>query len=313
MSRVLITGAAGFIGSHTVEAAVRAGHEVTAVDSFSDYYDPNVKRRNAELVAQRAGVSILERDLLSSDLEGLVSKVDVVVHLAGQPGVRSSWSKFDGYLLQNAALTNAILETCHRVGVERVVYASSSSIYGNADVYPVSESAPTAPSSPYGVTKLAGELLCRAYAENFGLSTVSLRYFTVYGPRQRPDMAIQRLIRAAIDGTAFTLHGDGRQIRDFTYVADVVAVNLAAMSTDVVPGTVLNISGGSATDMLAVIEQVQETSGLLVNVIRGESAPGDVRQTGGDNSQAKKLLGWEPRHTLSQGIAAQTAFEMSNE
>jgi UDP-glucuronate 4-epimerase len=311
MPRVLVTGAAGFVGSHTVEAAASAGHDVIAVDSFNDYYDPAAKRRNANHVSKSSGIRIRNLDLLTTDLDGLLSDVEVVVHLAGQPGVRSSWSDFGGYLTQNVALTDAILQSCHRVGVGRVVYASSSSVYGNADVYPVAESAPTVPSSPYGVTKLAGELLCRAYAENFGLSTVSLRYFTVYGPRQRPDMAIQRLIRAALDGSPFTLHGDGRQIRDFTFVADVVAANVAAISADVAPGTVVNISGGSSTDMLSVIDQVEVATQSAVQLLRGVDAPGDVRQTGGDHSQARALLGWIPEHSLAQGIAEQAAFEMS--
>lgn len=311
MAKVLITGAAGFIGSHTVEAAVHAGHDVVAVDAFNDYYDPTVKRRNARLVEKNADVEIRDVDLLTTNLESLLADIDIVVHLAGQPGVRSSWSEFGGYLRQNVELTDALLQTCHRRGVRRVVYASSSSVYGNADTYPVTESASTVPSSPYGVTKLAGELLCRAYAENFGLSTVSLRYFTVYGPRQRPDMAIQRLIAAAIDGSAFTLHGDGRQIRDFTFVADVVAANIAAMTSEVEAGTVVNISGGSATDMWSVIEQVKSATGRPLDVVRGESAPGDVRQTGGDNSRAQAKLGWSPRHTLAEGIAAQAEFELS--
>lgn len=311
MAKVLITGAAGFIGSHTVQACAHAGHEVVAVDAFNDYYDPLVKRRNAELVRTNCGVEIADVDLLSTELDSLLSGVEAVIHLAGQPGVRSSWSEFSGYLRQNVELTDALLQACHRMDIKRVVYASSSSVYGNADTYPVTEAASTVPSSPYGVTKLAGELLCRAYAENFGLSAVCLRYFTVYGPRQRPDMAIQRLIRNAIDGTSFTLHGDGRQIRDFTFVADVVQANLAAMSADVAPGTVVNVSGGSATDMLSVIDLVKESTGRSLRVDAGEPAPGDVRQTGGDNSKGRSALSWTPRVTLSEGIAAQAHFEMS--
>lgn len=309
MATVAVTGAAGFIGSHTVEAAVAAGHRVVAVDSFNDYYDPAFKRRNAELVAQRCGVAIWDMDLLSADLEDLLVDMDVLLHLAGQPGVRSSWSEFSGYVSQNITLTDRILQASHRVGIRRFVYASSSSVYGNADVYPVTESAQTIPSSPYGVTKLAGELLCRAYAENFGLSTVAMRYFTVYGPRQRPDMAIHRLIQAALDGSPFTLHGDGQQIRDFTFVDDVAAANVAAINADLAPGTVFNISGGTATDMSSVIAQVQAETGRTLEIVRGEVAPGDVRQTGGDSTRARNLLGWHPTHTLAEGVRAQFAFE----
>ena len=309
MAKILVTGAAGFIGSHTVELAVRNGHEVAGLDSFNDYYEPALKERNAKLVESSCGNKIQELDLLSADLDQLLSGVDVLVHLAGQPGVRSSWSEFSGYLTQNVAVTEKLLQSCLRAGVKRVVYASSSSVYGNAPSYPVTEEALTVPSSPYGVTKLAGELLCRAYAENFGLHTVALRYFTVYGPRQRPDMAIQRLILAGLSGSEFTLHGDGRQIRDFTFVGDVAAANLAAMTADVPAGSVMNISGGSATDMLSVIEAVESAIGRRINLKTGDPAPGDVRQTGGDNSLARRLLEWSPQCSLQDGIAAQTRFE----
>jgi len=309
MAKILVTGAAGFIGSHTVELAVRNGHEVAGLDSFNDYYEPALKERNAKLVESSCGNKIQELDLLSADLDQLLSGVDVLVHLAGQPGVRSSWSEFSGYLTQNVAVTEKLLQSCLRAGVKRVVYASSSSVYGNAPSYPVTEEALTVPSSPYGVTKLAGELLCRAYAENFGLHTVALRYFTVYGPRQRPDMAIQRLILAGLSGSEFTLHGDGRQMRDFTFVGDVAAANLAAMTADVPAGSVMNISGGSATDMLSVIEAVESAIGRRINLKTGDPAPGDVRQTGGDNSLARRLLEWSPQCSLQDGIAAQARFE----
>ena len=309
MANILVTGAAGFVGSHTLELAVRNGHEVAGLDSFNDYYEPALKERNAKLVESSCGIKIQELDLLSADLEQLISGVDVLVHLAGQPGVRASWSEFSGYLTQNVAVTEKLLQACQRAGVKRVVYASSSSVYGNAPSYPVTEEALTVPSSPYGVTKLAGELLCRAYAENFGLHTVALRYFTVYGPRQRPDMAIQRLILAGLSGSEFTLHGDGRQIRDFTFVGDVAAANLAAMTADVPPGSVMNISGGSSTDMLSVIAAVESAIGCRINLRTGDPAPGDVRQTGGDNSLARRLLKWSPQCSLQEGIAAQARFE----
>lgn len=305
MSSLLVTGAAGFIGSHTVEAAVSQGHRVRAIDAFNDYYDPARKRANAQAVLTSVDVRVELLDLNSADLDELLDGVDVVVHLAGQPGVRSSWTEFHGYQRDNVLATEALLRAALRHQTARFVYASSSSVYGNAKRYPVTEEDLTVPTSPYGVTKLAGELLCRAYAENFGLSTVSLRYFTVYGPRQRPDMAMQRLIEAAIGGTEFVLFGDGSQVRDFTYVGDVVKANLAAVEADCPAGSVFNIAGGGSVSMEEVLATVERVTGRSLRVRREAPAVGDVRQTGGATDAARRHLGWAPTVNVEEGLRRQ--------
>jgi len=305
VSSLLVTGAAGFIGSHTVEAAARRGHQVRAVDAFNDYYDPARKHANADAVLKSVGVAIEPLDLNTADLDDLLDGVDVVVHLAGQPGVRSSWTEFHGYQRDNVLTTEALLRAALRRKISRFVYASSSSVYGNAKRYPVTEDDLTVPTSPYGVTKLAGELLCRAYAENFGLSTVCLRYFTVYGPRQRPDMAMQRLIEAAFSGTEFVLFGDGSQVRDFTFVADVVNANLAAVDAECPPGSVFNIAGGSSVCMEEVLATVERVTERPLHVRREAPAVGDVRQTGGATDAARQHLGWLPAVTVEEGVRRQ--------
>lgn len=302
---LLVTGAAGFIGSHTVEAAVKRGHHVRAVDVFNDYYDPARKRTNAQAVLGSVGVEVEQLDLNKADLDALLDGVDVVVHLAGQPGVRSSWTEFHGYQRDNVLATEALLRAALRRRISRFVYASSSSVYGNAKRYPVTEDDLTVPTSPYGVTKLAGELLCRAYAENFGFSTICLRYFTVYGPRQRPDMAMQRLIEAAFEGTEFVLFGDGSQVRDFTYVADVVSANLAAVEADCPAGSVFNIAGGSSVSMEEVLATVERITGQSLRVRREAPAVGDVRQTGGATDAAQYHLGWAPTVNVEEGLRLQ--------
>jgi nucleoside-diphosphate-sugar epimerase len=223
--------------------------------------------------------------------------------------VRLSWSEhFDVYARCNVLATQRLLEASVRAGVGRFVYASSSSIYGNADHYPTDETMSPRPHSPYGVTKLAAEHLCNAYAANHGLRTISLRYFTVYGPRQRPDMAIHRLIEAALDGEPFPLYGDGSHSRDFTFVDDVVAANRAAAVADIAPGTVLNVCGGAGTTMAELIDAVGEAVGRPVRVDRQPEQPGDVRRTGGDGTRARELLGWAPTCSVVEGVAAQVAW-----
>lgn len=306
VSSLLVTGGAGFIGSHTVELAVARGLRVRAVDVFNDYYDPARKRRNAQTVLESSGVTVEQLDLNTANLDELLDGVEVVVHLAGQPGVRASWSEFRGYQRDNVLATEALLRAALRRDVKRFVYASSSSVYGNAQRYPVTELDVTVPTSPYGVTKLAGELLCRAYGENFGLPTTSLRYFTVYGPRQRPDMAMQRLIEAAYGDTEFVLYGDGTQVRDFTYVGDVAKANLAAVEVSCPAGSVFNIAGGSSVSMEEVVTAVREVTGRPLRVRREAPAVGDVRQTGGATDVAQSALRWSPTVSVREGLARQT-------
>jgi nucleoside-diphosphate-sugar epimerase len=223
--------------------------------------------------------------------------------------VRASWSEgFTPYVQHNVLVTQRLLEAVKGAGVRRFVYASSSSVYGNATSYPTGEDDMPRPQSPYGVTKLAAEHLCGVYARTWGVPTVALRYFTVYGPRQRPDMAMHRLIEAAMTGDPFPLYGDGRQIRDFTYVGDVVAANLLAAAVDVMPGSVLNIAGGTATSLLEVVEIVGELVGRPVRLERRPAEAGDVERTGGSSRRAAMALGWIPAVPLSEGLAEQVRW-----
>ncbi len=310
--RVVVTGAAGFIGSHLSEALCASGHQVLGVDCITDYYDPMEKRRNLMGLTRLPGFSFEEADLRTADLRPLIDSAAVVFHQAGQPGVRKSWSTgFNDYCEHNVKATQRLLEAARAVGTERVVYASSSSVYGNAPSYPTRETDLPRPFSPYGVTKLAAEHLCGLYAANWGVPTVSLRYFTVYGPRQRPDMAMRRLADAAVTGTPFNLFGNGRQVRDFTYVSDVVAANLAAGFGDVPPGTIVNVAGGSNAVMADVIEMIGNLAGAPIRLERSGSEAGDVQRTGGSTERAHELLGWEPRVSLVDGLAAQVAWSQS--
>lgn len=309
--RSLVTGACGFIGGHLAAALAERGQQVVGVDNFSPYYDPAIKRETGQRLQQEFGVEIVEQDLRSCDVASLLHGVDVVFHMAAQPGVRPSWDVFDTYVTSNLMATQRLLSSCARSGVKRVAFASSSSIYGQTSRI-VDEEAPTHPYSPYGVTKLAAESLCRAYAENYGLPTVSLRLFTVYGPSQRPDMAFQRLVSAASRGETFTIYGDGAQQRAFTYVGDVVEAAIRAATASVDPGTAINISGGSTTSLNEAIAEVQRAVGHPLSLRHEPDQAGDVRHTEADISRAKRLLGWTPRTPLREGIEAQVrAFQNS--
>ena len=311
MTVAVVTGCAGFIGSQIAEACLARGDRVIGVDVFTDYYDIAQKRSNIEALLRHPGFELHEHDI-SHGFEVFAAEADVVYHQAGQPGVRASWrEQFDEYMERNVAATQRLLEACLHHGVGRVVYASSSSVYGNAERYPVDESMRPRPFSPYGVTKLAAEHLCSLYAANFGLSVVSLRYFTVYGPRQRPDMAAHRLFEAAIDGTDFPLFGSGEQLRDFTYVGDVVRANLCAGDADVEPGLVANIAGGGECSMIEHIALVEEISGRPVPIDRRPGEHGDVRRTGGSVTVAHERLGWQPEVSLRDGLEHQHAWHLS--
>jgi UDP-glucuronate 4-epimerase len=307
--RALVTGGAGFIGSSLATRLADEGHQVVIADSLTPYYDPAQKRANLAPLRSLPGVRVVEVDLAYADLDPLLDRVDVVFHQSAQPGVRRSWDDFGSYATANITVTQRLLDAVlRRGGVQRFVYASSSSVYGNAAGTASAESDRPQPFSPYGVTKLAAEHLCRAYAENFGLPTVSLRYFTVYGPGQRPDMAFHRLIEAARNGTPFPLYADGRQIRDFTYVDDVVTANLAAVSADPPPGTVVNVAGGSSTTMREVVELIGELVGRPVLIDAQPPQPGDVRATAGLTRFASEVLGWEPQTDLRTGVNRQVAW-----
>lgn len=305
----LVTGAAGFIGSQLAQTLVDAGEQVRGIDCFTPYYAESTKHANLAPLLDQRGFEFLNLDLRTAPLADAVRDVHVIYHQAGQPGVRLSWSDgFSTYNDCNVLATQRLLEAARLAEAERVVFASSSSVYGNADRYPVLETDLPQPHSPYGVTKLAAEHLCGLYAANFGLSTVSLRYFTVFGPRQRPDMAHHRLVEAALNQTPFPLFGDGSAVRDFTFVGDVVAANVLAGQADVDPGAVINVCGGGATSMAKLIDAVGEAVGVPVPVDEQPSQLGDVDRTGGSNDRASSMLGWAPATSLLDGIQAQVAW-----
>lgn len=297
----IVTGAAGFIGSHLCAHLLDHGDEVVGVDCLTDYYDPRRKAANLATVQGRDGFTVQHVDLATAPLARLFEKADVVYHLAGQPGVRGSWgSDFLPYVERNVTATQRVLEAAREVSLWKVVYASSSSVYGDAEAYPTTEDLCPRPVSPYGVTKLAAEHLCELYRTTAGVATVSLRLFTVYGPRQRPDMAFSRLVSAAMSGENFLLYGDGQQSRDFTYVGDVVAaMRQAALS----PWTgVANIGGGSRTTMNEVIDTISALAGRL-EVVRLPKQLGDVRHTAADTTVAREAFGFNPQVPLAEGLA----------
>ena len=298
----LVTGAAGFIGSHLAAALVAAGERVRGVDLFTDYYARERKERNVAPLLRSAAFELVEVDLIDADLAPLLRDVDVVYHLAGQPGVRPSWGRdFSIYARHNVLATQSLLEAIRRRPVRKVVYASSSSVYGNAEAYPTSEAVRPQPLSPYGVTKLAAEHLCELYRTNFGVPTVSLRLFTAYGPRQRPDMAFSRLIRSALEGGTFELFGDGNQTRDFTYVTDVVRAFRDAARSEWVG--VANVGGGSRVSMNHVLAILEEL-GARIDVRRGPPQAGDVTHTAADISIAAGAFGYAPTTSVRDGLAS---------
>lgn len=304
--RALVTGAAGFVGHHLAMRLRADDVDVIGIDSFTDYYDAAIKRANADLL-QRRGVDVVEADLKTADLKAILSGVEVIFHLAGQPGVRASWGdEFVRYTRDNVDATQHLLEASRGSRtLKRLVYASSSSVYGNAERHPTRETDLPLPVSPYGVTKLAAEHLCSAYAASFGVPTVALRYFTVYGPGQRPDMAFTRFAHAALRDEEISIFGSGEQVRDFTYVSDVVEANVLAAHASVSHGSVFNVAGGSHTSVNEVLRIFEKILGRELNVRRVDPMAGDVRRTGGDTSSIEAALGWRPRVRLEEGVARQ--------
>ncbi len=303
--KALVTGAAGFIGSTLADRLLDEGAEVTGLDGFIDYYPRWIKERNLATLKTRAAFTFVESTVAAADLDRWLGGVTHVFHLAAQAGVRKSWGRdFQVYTVNNIDATQQLLEACCRFPIERFVYASSSSVYGDLASIPMREDSLPQPVSPYGVTKLAAEQLCYLYHVNHGVPTTALRYFTVYGPRQRPDMGFHRFLRAAIRGEAITLYGDGEQTRDFTFVADAVAATMAA-GTRGVAGSVYNIGGGSRVSINQVFEMIRRITGHPATVSREPSQKGDMRDTYADTTRARRDLGFAPSVTLEQGLDAE--------
>jgi UDP-glucose 4-epimerase len=303
--RAVVTGAAGFIGSHLTELLLDRGAQVTGIDCFTDYYARSAKEANLAHNKGRNGFRFLEARIQDADLPAVLDGATHVFHLAAQAGVRKSWGRdFRVYTEHNIDASQRLLESCVGLPLERFVYASSSSIYGDNASMPMREDARPQPVSPYGVTKLAAEQLCYLYHVNHGVPTTSLRYFTVYGPRQRPDMAFHRFIRAALDGDPITLFGDGEQTRDFTFVKDAVAATAAAGDRGV-PGRAYNIGGGSRVTINQVLEMIGRLAGRPLTVRREPAQKGDMRDTFADTGLAKQDLDFAPAVSLEEGIEAE--------
>jgi nucleoside-diphosphate-sugar epimerase len=304
--KALVTGAAGFIGSTLAERLIADGADVVGLDCFTDYYPRPMKERNLSGLVGRPGFRFVESTIQAADLPAVLKDRTHVFHLAAQAGVRKSWGRdFAVYTVNNIEATQVLLEAaCGVPTLERIVYASSSSVYGDHVAMPMREDALPQPVSPYGVTKLAAEQLCYLYHANFGVPTVSLRYFTVYGPRQRPDMGFHKFLRAAIRGEPITVYGDGEQTRDFTFVHDAVAATVAA-GVQGVAGRVYNIGGGSRVSINQVFEMIGRVSGRAPRITVDPVQKGDMRHTYADTSLAQADLGFRPSVGLEEGIAAE--------
>ncbi len=302
---VLVTGAAGFIGSTLADALTRRGDEVVGLDCFTDYYGRDIKERNLAPLLARPNFRFVEARLQDVPLEPLLDGITHIYHLAAQAGVRKSWgADFLTYTSHNVDATQRLLEAVKGGPLTRFVYASSSSVYGDEVAIPMREDAHVQPLSPYGVTKLAAEHLCLLYTANYAVPTVSLRFFTVYGPKQRPDMGFHRFMRAALTGQPITLYGDGEQTRDFTYVDDIVAALMAAGDRGRA-GAVYNIGGGSRVSINEVLTQIAAISGRTLDIRREPAQKGDMRDTFADTSRARADLFFEPKTRLADGLQAE--------
>lgn len=302
---VVITGVAGFIGSHLAGRLLESGQEVTGLDCLTDYYDVSLKQANLQPLTEHRAFTFAEVDLATADASPFISDASCVYHLAGQPGVRSSWGDgFAGYVRNNVTATQRLLEAM-RDSSARMVFASSSSVYGDADRYPTAESVLPQPTSPYGVTKLCSEQLVMAYRRSAGLDARCVRYFTVYGPRQRPDMAFSKFIAAARRSEPIDVYGDGGQTRDFTFVSDAVEATFRAGSIDDPGEAIFNVGGGSTASVLEVVAILEDLLGRPVKVRHVAPQPGDVRATGADLRRIQRTLDWHPAVSLRDGLRRQ--------
>jgi len=304
--KCLVTGAAGFVGSHLVERLLREGHEVIGIDCFVPYYPRWIKESNLQRFPSQPQFRFIEANLLDVDLTALLSQgIEAIFHQAAQAGVRASWGKeFADYTTLNILATQHLLEAAKSLPLRKFVYASSSSVYGDVTTLPMREDALPRPLSPYGVSKLAAEHLCYLYWKNYGVPTIALRYFTVYGPRQRPDMAFHHFLRLLLEDRPIPVYGDGQQTRDFTFVDDIVEANFLALQTPAV-GEAFNIGGGTTVTLLEAIDVCQEVSGKRAELDMRPVEKGDVRQTLADVGRARQHLGYAPKVGLREGLAAE--------
>jgi len=313
MQKSIVTGAAGFIGSNLVDALLSKGQQVIGIDEFNDYYNPELKRQNIASFQNHPAFQLVEGDIQFLDLPQLLQDVDVIYHQAAQAGVRASWGQgFRSYTERNINATQVLLEAakCSK-HLKRLVFASTSSVYGDAETLPTHEEIPPKPVSPYGITKLAAERLCGLYHKNFGVPYVALRYFTVYGPRQRPDMAFHKFFKAVIEDQAIPVYGDGQQTRDFTFISDAVAANLAAANVPETIGEIFNIGGGSRVVLTEVLDTMEEIVGKPIKRNYIEKAMGDARHTAADVSKAKRILDYQPKVSLREGLTQEWQFIQS--
>jgi nucleoside-diphosphate-sugar epimerase len=305
MATQIVTGVAGFIGSHLAETLLKQGERVIGVDMVNDYYDTTLKHKNLSFLEKYPNFQLIEAEIQTLDWTTLLQDVEVVFHQAAQAGVRASWGDgFRSYTERNINATQVILEGAKQSkSLKRLVFASTSSIYGNAETMPTPETICPQPVSPYGITKLAAERLCWLYLYNFGVPVTALRYFTVYGPRQRPDMAFHKFFKAAIYDEAIGIYGDGQQTRDFTFISDAIAANLAAATVPEAVGEIFNIGGGSRVVLTEVLDKIDSIVGKPVTREHMEKARGDARHTSADVSKARAILGYNPQVTLGEGLA----------
>ena len=304
MTNTIVTGVGGFIGSHLAETLLNQGDKVIGIDEFNDYYNPTLKRQNISQFQNHPGFQLIENNIQSLNWSELLVDVDVVYHQAAQAGVRPSWGKgFLDYTERNINATQIILEAAiDAPNLKRLVYASTSSIYGDAETFPTPETVCPQPVSPYGITKLAAERLGKLYHQNFGVPCVYLRYFTVYGPRQRPDMAFHKFFKWILQDQPISIYGDGQQTRDFTFIGDAVAANLLAAIVPSAIGEIFNIGGGSRVVLAEVINIMEGIVGRPIKKNFVEKARGDARHTSADVSKAETILGYQPQVSLTEGL-----------
>ncbi|MFC1511183.1 NAD-dependent epimerase/dehydratase family protein [Candidatus Margulisiibacteriota bacterium] len=304
----LVTGCAGFIGSSLSEKLIELGYSVTGIDCFTDYYPRKLKEQNISRLRRERNFVFHEEDLLTTDLDKLLAGKEIVFHEAAQAGVRTSWgASFEIYTRSNILLTQKLLEAARKQPIKKFIFASSSSVYGDTRDLPMREESTVSPVSPYGVSKLAAEQLCRLYYKNYKVPTIMLRYFTVYGPRQRPDMAFHIFTKALVEDQEIVIYGDGKQTRDFTYISDIVDGNLAAMNSDSL-GEVFNLGGGSRVTLMQTIQMLEEIMNKKARLKFVAKSHGDMRDTSADISKSQRLLDYQPKVSLKEGLAKEVAW-----